>query len=114
MIYGGFMHFILTMDQVGKLYEELTGFDPSLKNNKEAVLQVIEKMIAVKPIVVADPMRKQRFGEQLADHIAQKKTFVPVKTGFAVRVARWGFSFATFFVVMVVAGAAYMGIRLDV
>lgn len=108
------MHFILTMDQVRKLYEELAQYDPSLQNDKEAVLQVIEKMLAAKPMIVADPQRKDRFGEQLTEHIAKRKMLLPAKTGFSFRVAKRGFSFATFFLVMLVAGGAYIVLRMDV
>lgn len=107
------MHFMLTMDQVRKLYEELVTFDPSLGNNKEAVLQVIEKMIAAKPVIVANPIWKESFAEKLADHIAKKKiAFVP-QGSISQWLAKWSFSLATSLIAIVVVGAAYWWLHID-
>ena len=75
------MYFILTMDQVKKLYEEMVAYDPSLSKDKESVLQVIEKMLAAKPIIVANPQWKEAFSQRLSDYIDAKKASASAQAG---------------------------------
>jgi NAD dependent epimerase/dehydratase family enzyme len=90
------------MDQVTKLYEELVRFDPSLERDREAVLQVIEKMIASKPVVAPNPIRKEQFAKKLADYIDMKKASYIPKSSISQRLAKWSFSLATSLVAIVV------------
>ena len=101
------MYFMLTMDQVKRLYEELVKYDPSLSQNKDAVLQLIEKMLDAKPAIVANPVWKEAFSEKLMQHIAAKKAFTP-KMNLSHWLAKWSVSLATFRIAIFMVGAGYM------
>lgn len=98
------------MDQIDKIYEELIQFDPSLWNNKEAVLQMIKKMIAAKPNITVNQAWKEGFAEKLSEHIMQDKNFIPRKDSLFSRATKWSISLSTFFIAVVVVGAGYRGI----
>lgn len=97
---------ILTMDQIKKLYDELVGYDPSLSQNKDAVLQLIQKMVDAKPTINVDTHRKESFGEKLQDHIARNQVYLsPASNRFSQWIAKWSLSLASLWVALLVVGA---------
>gem|GEM_PF-3714530 len=110
---------MLTMDKVTKqlhaedLYKELVSYDPSLSDDKEAVLQVIEKMIEAKPVIQVNPQRRERFGERLADYIQVKKASALPKTGIGFWLTKRSFSTASLVAIIFIAGASYVFYQVE-
>jgi len=92
------------MDQVTSLYEELIAYEPSLIKDKEMVLQLIQKMIDVKPHIAINPQWKENFDKTLAAHIAQSGT---TRVSHGSWFMKWSFSIVSFSVFAVVAWASY-------
>lgn len=84
-------------------------FDPSLlETNKEAVLQVIEKMVHAKPMIHVNEEWRGNFAERLANHIEAHKVVLPYRRSFFVGLTKWSMSLATFFIAVFVVGAGYL------
>lgn len=109
------MSVVLTMDQIKRIYDELVGYDPSLAKNKDAVLQLIQKMVDAKPQIQVDPQWKDLFADQLQEHIARNKVYLrPASSRFTQWIAKWSLSFASLWVALLVVWASYYWWQSDI
>lgn len=95
------------MDQIEKIYNELIGYDPWLSKDKEAVLQLIKKMLAAKPTIAVSQQWKEQFATKLSDHIASSHSSIHSSAYTWRWYSKWAVSFVSTFVVLVIAGASY-------
>lgn len=100
------------MDRIEKLYQEFITYDPTLAWNKEKILLFIKNMISAKPEIVINQQWKEQLQEKLGAHIAQTPA-IALRPSRAFRfLSKWSLSFASFFIVLVVAGASYLWVSL--
>lgn len=65
-------------------------------------------MISAKPEIVINQQWKEQLQEKLGAHIAQTPA-IALRPSRAFRfLSKWSLSFASFFIVLVVAGASYL------
>lgn len=113
------MCFISPMDQIDKmnvekLYEEFVQYDPSLAKDKDALLQVIKKMLAAKPEIEVNAQWKESFGEQLQEYVMSKKAAAPAKSALSSWLAKRSLSFASLRLALLVVGASYYRWQIEV
>ncbi len=107
------------MDQIDKmnvekLYEEFVQYDPSLAKDKDALLQVIKKMLAAKPEIEVNAQWKESFGEQLQEYVMSKKAAAPAKSALSSWLAKRSLSFASLRLALLVVGASYYRWQIEV
>lgn len=101
------------MDQITQIYNEIVSYDPSLEAHKDKIFSLIEQMVKAKPTFTFDPQRKAQLDARIADQIARAPVVSNAKPLSYWRMAKRGFSLASFWLIGVVAAASLLYIKIE-